>query len=68
MFCIAATENDIVRLKGGFELLSNLRHLFAPFLFAEPLEPGQTDLILVGPAFLVGQVGEFSRFKDAIDD
>src|SRR5450631_2961506 len=38
----------------------------SPFLFSEPLESGQPDVILVSAAFFVRQVCQFHWFQHAV--
>src|SRR5258706_602008 len=65
---VATAQHNVVRLQCSFELSDDFVYVVAPFSFSETLQSGQSNVIFVGAAILVGQVSQLHGLKDAVDD
>src|SRR5262245_17652182 len=67
LFNIASAQNHVVSFERRSEPGNHIAHCFAPLVFAKSLQATDADVFFVG-ALLVGQMAEFHRLDDAIDD
>src|ERR1700732_1216885 len=68
LLCVSAAEHDRLRLQGLAELGHNFGYVLLPFLSPQSLQSAQPEVIFVGFAMLIGQMGEFHRLDNPIDD
>src|SRR5580693_3076402 len=65
---VAAAQDQILGLQRGLEAGHHVEDVPAPLSLAAAFEPAQADVVLVGAAFLVWQVGQFQRRDHVVDD
>jgi len=65
-FEIASAKYDVVSLQRGLQLSDNLHDGFLPLLFPLALEGCSSDVFFECLPVLVGQVGEFHGFQEAV--
>src|SRR4029453_9387009 len=65
---VATTDDDIVGLQCGLESRYDVGDVSTPLLLAESFQSRLPDVLFIGPTLLVGQVCEFHRREDAVDD
>jgi len=65
---VAAAEQNVVADEGDLKAADDVEDRLAPTLFAAKMKTGGTDVLLVGTAFFIGQVGELKGDYDAIED
>src|SRR6185369_5745075 len=64
---IAAPDHDLVRFKRGDQPLDHIFNMLTPALLAQSLEPGATEVVLVG-GLLVAQMPKLHRLDYAINN
>ena len=65
---VAAAEQHIVCDEGGAKAGDDVEDRLAPALFAAAFETDYADVVLVGEAVFVGEVGDLQRDDGAIED
>src|SRR5689334_7669405 len=65
---ISSAHDDLLDLERGLEPLDDVGDMTAPFLFAEPFEPGAAHVLFVRASLFIGQMRELQRLEHAIDD
>src|SRR5579863_1507036 len=65
---VATAQYDIVGAKRRFQHLGDFANVLAPALFSKTFQAAQSQIVLVGFAFLVAQVRELHRLKHAVHD
>src|SRR3974377_1738086 len=65
-FGVASAKHDVVSLQRGLQLGDNLHDGFLPLLFPPALEACSSAVVFKCLAALVGKVGEFHGFQDAV--
>ena len=67
-FALPPPEHNTVSLHGRPELPNDLFHLVTPFLFSQAFQSSQSHIVFLASALLVGQVSEFHRLQDVINE
>src|ERR1700719_1906710 len=68
LFAVAAAEDNIVGTERCDQFAGDLEYISPPFLFSEPAQPAQSEVILIGLAVLIGKMGELHGLHGTIDD